>query len=93
MPDYQNGKIYPIRCKTDEDLVYIGSTINTLTRRWYNHKQDSNRKQSEINTIMRDVGIDNFYTELYELYPCNSKLELKKREGEIQRKIGTLNEK
>ncbi len=93
MPDYQQGKIYTIRCKTDINLVYVGSTINSLTRRWYNHKQDCNRRQSKINTTMKEIGIDYFYIELYELYPCNSKTELERREGEIQREIGTLNEK
>lgn len=93
MPDYQQGKIYTIKCRTDTNLVYVGSTINSLTRRWYNHKQDSNRRHSRINTTMKEIGIDNFYIELYELYPCNSKIELERREGEIQREMGTLNEK
>ncbi len=42
---------------------------------------------------MKELGIDNFYIELYELFPCNSKNELEQREGEIIRLIGTLNEK
>ena len=45
MLDYQNGKIYTIRNKIDPDLIYVGSTVNSLTRRWYNHKQDTDKKQ------------------------------------------------
>ena len=93
MPDYQQGKIYTIRCKTDNNLIYVGSTVNTLIRRWFNHKQDTDRRNSKINRTMKEMGIENFYIELYELYPCNSKMELEKREGEIIRLIGTLNEK
>ena len=38
-----------------------------------------------------ELGFDDFYIELYENYPCNSKEELNKREGEVIREIGTLN--
>ena len=40
---------------------------------------------------MRELGEDSFYIELIELYPCKSKEELRKREGEITRDLGTLN--
>jgi hypothetical protein len=93
MPDYQNGMIYTIRCKTDPTLIYVGSTTNSLTKRFYNHKQDSNRRSSKVNKTMSEMGFDSFYIELYEMYPCNSKIELEKREGEVIREIGTLNEK
>ena len=26
MQDYQNGRIYTIRCRTDNSLIYVGST-------------------------------------------------------------------
>ena len=93
MIDYQQGKIYTIRCKTDNNLIYVGSTASSLVRRWYNHKHDSGRRHSKINQTTNELGIDNFYIELFELYPCNSKMELEKREGEVIRQISTLNEK
>jgi hypothetical protein len=40
---------------------------------------------------MNELGIDNFYIELYENYSCSSKEELNRREGEIIRDIGNLN--
>ena len=92
MINYQQGKIYTIRCKTDPSLIYVGSTVNTLTKRWNNHKTDSGRRHSKINQTTNELGIDNFYIELFELYPCNSKMELLKREGEVIREIGTLNQ-
>ena len=43
MPDYKNGKIYTIRCKTNNFFVYVGSTCQSLAKRWDNHKQASKR--------------------------------------------------
>ena len=40
---------------------------------------------------MRDTGIEKFYIELFENYPCENKDELRKREGEVIREIGTIN--
>jgi hypothetical protein len=30
MPDYKQGKIYTVRCKTDETLIYVGCTTQSL---------------------------------------------------------------
>lgn len=93
MPDYANGKIYTIRCRTDDSKIYVGSTIQPLYKRFGGHKKDS-RKEKYINCkLYKEVNDDwnNWYIELYENHPCNSKEELCKREGEIIRLIGTLN--
>ena len=42
MPDYENAKIYTIRCKTDENLIYVGSTTQTLSQRWTNILRSAN---------------------------------------------------
>ena len=91
MPDYQQGKIYTIRCKTDDTLIYVGSTIQPLAKRWGTHKVKSKNHQNRLiyQTINNDW--DDWYIELHSLYPCNSKEELCKKEGEIIREIGTLN--
>jgi hypothetical protein len=77
--NYQNGKIYTIR-SYQTDKYYIGSTASTLTKRLSGHKKSSNKSTSKIITDLGDA-----YIELLELYPCNSKIELMKREGELQR--------
>ena len=33
MPDYKQGKIYTVRCKTDDTLIYVGSTTQPLSER------------------------------------------------------------
>ncbi len=92
MNKYNNGKIYTIRCHDDKDLIYVGSTIQPLYKRFHEHKRDMHvHKERKIYMKMNELGCDKFYIELYELYSCNSKEELNKREGEIIREIGTLN--
>lgn len=95
MPDYQNGKVYTIRNLSDKELVYVGSSCQKLCARWMDHK--SRCKQTKYHNIklykvMNDMGVDNFYIELYEEFPCQNKEQLTKREGEVIREIGTLNQ-
>ena len=88
---YQNGKIYCIRNHTDDD-VYIGSTTQLLCNRMVKHRHDMKRKPDmKVYKKMHELGIDKFYIELIENYPCESKEELCKREGHFIREMGTLN--
>jgi hypothetical protein len=91
MPDYSKGKIYTVRCRTDNNLIYIGSTTQSLSARFAKHKCDKNVSLYKyINEICNGNWSD-WYIELFELCPCNSKMELEKREGEVQRQIATIN--
>ncbi|MFN9909734.1 MAG: GIY-YIG nuclease family protein [bacterium] len=40
MPDYLQGKIYTIRCKTDNTLIYVGSTTQSLSMRMAGHRKE-----------------------------------------------------
>ena len=42
---------------------------------------------------MSKYGIENFYIELIEEYPCDNKEQLSKREGHFIREIATINER
>ncbi|KAJ1463640.1 hypothetical protein T484DRAFT_1758676 [Baffinella frigidus] len=97
-PDYSKGKIYTIRCRTNPEHIYVGSTIQPLSKRWGGHKTSSvYKKRSHLLiyvTIRGDeLGWDNWFIELYEDFPCERREEMLKREGEIIRKIGSLNMK
>ena len=35
---YNNSKIYLIKCRLDNILIYVGSTVQTLKQRWNEHK-------------------------------------------------------
>jgi hypothetical protein len=93
MPDYQKGKIYTIRNNHDKSLIYVGSTIQSLSQRMVAHRSDSKKDKDKDRKIYQHIGgkWEDWYIELYELFPCNSKEELCKREGEVIREIGTLN--
>ena len=67
--DYSKGKIYKIIDLTNDD-VYIGSTKQTLLRRWQTHSMyktyDKKKENCEI------ILIEN--------YPCESRSKLEERE-------------
>jgi hypothetical protein len=93
MPDYSQGKIYTIRCRNDPALIYVGSTIQPLSKRFGEHKRHSKNTQKypnhQLYTKIEDWN--DWYIELVLVYPCNSVEELRQKEGEIIRAIGTLN--
>ena len=72
---YENGKIYLVKCKNDDTLIYVGSTHMSLEKRFCNHKTD---KKCSLYKYVNDDW-DNWFIELYENYPCKNKhiLELR----------------
>ena len=90
MPNYQSGKIYTIRCLSSPE-IYVGSTIQTLAVRMGGHRRSY--KINQVLGLHKEIikDISEWYIELHELYPCNTKQELHRREGEVIREIGTLN--
>lgn len=72
---YQDGKIYKIVSHSRPELVYYGSTINTLRQRMSQHKGAKNPCTSKQIIDCGDAIIL-----LLELYPCNSRDELTARE-------------
>ena len=91
--EYSKGKVYKILNNKTPD-VYVGSTCQKLSKRLANHKTRLNEgKETLLYNKMRELGDKNFYIELVEDYPCENGEQLKRREGEVIREIGTLNEK
>ena len=91
--DFRNGKIYSIRNWVDDE-IYVGSTTQTLSKRMERHRGNLYSEKCwnyRLYQKMRDIGKQHFYIELIEKYECNDIDELRKREGEWIRKIGTLN--
>jgi len=92
MPNYQNGKIYTIRCRTDDTKIYVGSTTMTLSKRIAEHRYASVNKEKTKTMWYKDIeDWKDWYIELYEECPCENKEQLCKREGEVIREIGNLN--
>jgi len=92
MPDYQKAKIYKI-VDLNEEMVYIGSTSQTLCRRMSDHKKDYKIRKDKftVHNIFDKYGIENCKILLIENYPCESRTELEKREGEIIKSLVCVN--
>ena len=73
MPNYQNGKIYKITCE-ESKLVYYGSSVQSLSKRLSQHKENKHLKKYKTN-LMTNPKIH-----LIENFPCNTKAELETRE-------------
>lgn len=85
---YQKGKIYGLYSKIDGSLFYIGSTCNSLQKRWSNHRKHAKslvHNSSKLYQYVNDLGVDNFYIELIKYAKCDNKDDLAKTEGETIR--------
>ncbi len=91
--DYSKAKVYTVRNRSDDSLIYVGSTIQSLSQRFAKHREDCRKGITNcmLHQKMRETDLNDWYIELYEAFPCNSKEELLKKEGEIIRLISTLN--
>jgi CRISPR/Cas system-associated endonuclease Cas1 len=82
MPDYANAKLYAIRSH-QTDKVYIGATCNALNVRMAQHRSHHKANSNITACIMLEYS--DAYIELIETFPCKTKEELNKREGELIR--------
>lgn len=93
MLDYSNGKIYCIRSNVNDE-IYIGSTCQSLAVRMAGHRRDYKQflagKYHNV-TSFNILKNDGAYIELIELFPCNTKEELNRREGQLIRETACVN--
>ena len=86
---YANGKIYKIISDKTE-CVYIGSTTQPLSKRFYFHKIDSSQKdkyKSKFYNIMREIGYENFRIILLKDFPCERREQLCAEEERCRKEI------
>lgn len=77
---YSNGKIYRLVNNVDNEF-YVGSTCTSLAKRLYQHKQMATKKASRrVYAHLNSIGWSNVSIVLVEAYPCDSKMELERRE-------------
>jgi hypothetical protein len=72
---YKDGKIYKI-VSDKTDMIYIGSTIDTLNKRLNVHKSDKKRTNFKL---IFEIDL-NPKIVLLEEYPCKNRKELETRE-------------
>ena len=93
--DFRNGRIYKILNYVDNEC-YVGSTTQALSKRMVAHRAAVYRSISRnipLYIKMREAGVENFYIELIEEYPCDNIEQLRMREGRHIRELGTLNKR
>ena len=82
---YENSKIYKIWSPSRPELVYYGSTVNSLSKRLSGHKDKYKRyKEGKFNHLTSFNIFDecsDYRIDLVESFSCNSKEELNAREG------------
>lgn len=86
MSNYSEGKIYAIKSYQCDD-VYIGSTYQSLCRRFSDHKRHYDRYINDDSsscyvTSYEILQFDDAFIELIEEYPCENRNQLHKKEGE-----------
>jgi hypothetical protein len=85
MPDYQQSKIYKL-WSPSKNLVYYGSTVQSLAQRLSKHKNNHKYYKEDINNEYCSsyliLDCEDYKMELMEEYPCNNKTQLCKKEGE-----------
>ena len=93
--DYKKAKIYKIT-NDYNDEIYVGSTCDTLVKRFNRHKKSSKeeaKNKSPFYTLVNEIGFDRFRIQLICNYPCEDKYQLRQKEGEYIRQMGTLNKR
>jgi len=94
MPDYSKGKIYKL-WSPSKNLVYYGSTVQTLAQRLTKHKNHyKTYKNDDVNKYCSSylvLDCEDYKIELMEEYPCNNKSQLDKKEGEYQKNNECVN--
>jgi hypothetical protein len=90
--DFSKGLIYSIVCKTDETLIYVGSTTE-FTKRKSQHKTVCNNEKSENHNLQVYVmirtngGWGNFDMKPIKEFPCESKIQLVIEEERIRKEM------
>ena len=86
MTNYKNSKIYKITSPSNPDLVYIGSTTQSLKIRFSQHKSMFKRyKKGKVGyvTSFKIIEYSDCKIELIKNVCCNNRKELDKIEGEF----------
>jgi hypothetical protein len=90
MAKYKNGKIYKLWSPQGDD-IYIGSTVNSLSKRKGEHKSGYFNKTSHCNSKILFEKYDDVRIELIEKFACENRMELNAREGYYIRTLECVN--
>lgn len=90
-PGYKNGIIYLIS-HIDSERKYVGLTIQTLEKRWAQHKEDALyyyiKSDESLHAAIREFGPESFNIKI--LDRGTTKIDLEEKEKKWIKKLGTL---
>jgi hypothetical protein len=92
--DYKKSIIYKIACKTDESLIYVGSTTD-FTKRKNSHKTactnalDKTHSTPVYVMIRANGGWDAFEMKPIKEFPCENKIQLVIEEERIRKEMNS----
>ena len=97
---YGNGAVYKV-VDVGYNKCYIGSTCESLCKRMTRHRDfyksynrsPETRARNSLYNMFDEYGVDNCKIELIEYYPCNTREELRRREGEIIKATECVNKR
>jgi hypothetical protein len=95
MSNGQNGKKYKI-WNTINNEKNVGSTAQPLCKRMAKHTDSykyDKRPPSSLYQHIDKIGLENFFIELIEEFPCETIEQLRNKEGEWIRNMATLNKR
>ena len=88
-PNFSLGKVYVIR-NTGNTKLYVGSTVRTLAQRMAQHRKIAlQNDERPLYSSMREMGVNKFYIELIEDFPCERKEQLNAKEGQHIRALNS----
>ena len=96
MNRYENGKIYKV-VDVGFNKCYIGSTCEMLSKRMERHRNSyrkylrTDEMETRCHLLFDEFGVENCKIMLIENYPCNSKEELFRKEGEYIQNLDCIN--
>jgi hypothetical protein len=101
MTNYQNGKVYVIEALNGEEGdIYVGSTAKQyLSQRMEKHRtsykywKEGKASYTTAYNLFDKYGLENCSIMLLETYPCNSRDDLRAREGYHIRNIACVNKR
>ncbi len=79
MSQFLNSKVYKLINSID-DLIYIGSTIQPLSKRFADHKANAKYKPGPVHRHFNNIGWDTVRIILIETVICYNKDQLNQRE-------------
>ena len=85
MNKYHNSSIYKLSSYSQPNLIYVGSTYQTLNKRLKGHKYAFNafnkgKKQKYISSF-EIIKLGDYHIDLIENFPCENRQQLNCREA------------